>query len=162
MSARRLPVRPDFDQLKNQAKDLLKAYRGGDAEASAHFAELRYGTTLSSRAVSSSRSAPGLRRHGDRLTRGRKGSRDGVARRLITLIFAGRDRIIVIRRELPRTNRRGFEPEGPPHRSHRGFSFPCAPRLPLPPRVRPVAIVASRVYAVAARSRLDRARRSPK
>ena len=40
MSARRLPVRPDLDQLKHQAKDLLKAYRDGDAEASAHFAEL--------------------------------------------------------------------------------------------------------------------------
>ena len=40
MSARNLPVRPDLDQLKNQAKDLLKAYRDGDGEASAHFAEL--------------------------------------------------------------------------------------------------------------------------
>src|SRR5262245_37065460 len=40
MSARTLPVRPDLDQLKHQAKDLLKAYRAGDAEASAHFAEL--------------------------------------------------------------------------------------------------------------------------
>ena len=39
MSARTLPVRPDLDQLKNQAKDLLKAYRDGDAEAGAHFAE---------------------------------------------------------------------------------------------------------------------------
>jgi len=39
MSARRLPVRPDLDQLKNQAKDLLKAYRDGDAEARADFAE---------------------------------------------------------------------------------------------------------------------------
>ncbi len=40
MSARRLPVRPDLDQLKNQAKDLLKAYHDGHAEAVAYFAEL--------------------------------------------------------------------------------------------------------------------------
>src|SRR6185436_9088017 len=40
MSARRLPVRPDLDQLKNQAKDLLKALRDGAPEASADFAEL--------------------------------------------------------------------------------------------------------------------------
>jgi hypothetical protein len=40
MSARRLPVRPDLAQLRNQAKDLLKAYRDGDREASADFAEL--------------------------------------------------------------------------------------------------------------------------
>ena len=39
MSARRLPVRPDLDQLKHQAKDLLRAYRNGDAEARANFAE---------------------------------------------------------------------------------------------------------------------------
>ena len=39
MSARRLPVRPDLDQLKHQAKDLLKAYRDGHAEAVAFFAE---------------------------------------------------------------------------------------------------------------------------
>ena len=39
MSARRLPVRPDLDQLKHQAKDLLKAYRDGQAEAVALFAE---------------------------------------------------------------------------------------------------------------------------
>src|SRR4029079_19447464 len=39
MSARTLPVRPDLDQLKTQAKDLLKAYRDGDSEASASFAE---------------------------------------------------------------------------------------------------------------------------
>src|SRR5262245_44540970 len=30
---RRLPVRPDLDQLRHQAKDLLRAIRGGDAEA---------------------------------------------------------------------------------------------------------------------------------
>jgi hypothetical protein len=38
MPARRLPVRPNLDQLKHQAKDLLKAYRGGDPEAAADFA----------------------------------------------------------------------------------------------------------------------------
>jgi len=40
MSARTLPVRPDLNHLKNQAKDLLKAYRDGVREASAQFAEL--------------------------------------------------------------------------------------------------------------------------
>src|SRR6187549_3442857 len=38
MSARSLPLRPDLDQLKHQAKDLLKAYRRGEAEAVADFA----------------------------------------------------------------------------------------------------------------------------
>lgn len=33
MPARRLPVRPDLQQLKRQAKDLLKAIRQGEAEA---------------------------------------------------------------------------------------------------------------------------------
>lgn len=33
MSVRRLPVRPDLDQLKHQAKDVLRAIRGGDAAA---------------------------------------------------------------------------------------------------------------------------------
>ena len=50
MSARSLPVRPDLDQLKNQAKDLLKAYRDGDAEASADFAELHPDTPSAGRA----------------------------------------------------------------------------------------------------------------
>jgi hypothetical protein len=50
MSARRLPVRPDLDQLKHQAKDLLKAYRDGDAEASADFAELHPDTPSAGRA----------------------------------------------------------------------------------------------------------------
>ena len=45
MSARRLPVRPDLDQLKHQAKDLLKAYRDGDAEASARFRRTPSGHT---------------------------------------------------------------------------------------------------------------------
>ena len=38
MPARRLPVRPDLTQLKHQAKDLLKAYRAGGAEAAEDFA----------------------------------------------------------------------------------------------------------------------------
>jgi ankyrin repeat protein len=38
MSARRLPVRPDLDQLKHQAKDLLRAIHAGDPAA---VAELR-------------------------------------------------------------------------------------------------------------------------
>ena len=38
MSTRRLPVRPDLDQLRHQAKDLLRAFRAGDAEAAAEFA----------------------------------------------------------------------------------------------------------------------------
>lgn len=49
-------------------------------------------------------------------------------RRLISLIFAGRNRIIVIRRELPRTKIR----ESGKSRSHRTFEgspFPCAPEL---------------------------------
>ena len=37
MPERRLPVRPDLDQLKRQAKDLLKAIRRGDSEALAEF-----------------------------------------------------------------------------------------------------------------------------
>lgn len=39
MSRRRLPVRPDLDQLRHQAKDLLRAIRRGDAAALADFAE---------------------------------------------------------------------------------------------------------------------------
>lgn len=38
MSARHLPVRPDLDQLRHQAKDLLRAYRRGDADAVAEWA----------------------------------------------------------------------------------------------------------------------------
>ena len=33
MSVRRLPVRPDLDQLRRQAKELLRAYRAGDSQA---------------------------------------------------------------------------------------------------------------------------------
>ena len=33
MPERHLPVRPNLDQLKHQAKDLLRDLRGGDAEA---------------------------------------------------------------------------------------------------------------------------------
>lgn len=39
MPVRALPVRPDLDQLKHQAKDLLRAFRAGDAEAARDFAE---------------------------------------------------------------------------------------------------------------------------
>src|SRR5215475_3938517 len=38
MSVRRLPVRPDLDQLKNQAKELLTAIHAGESDA---IAELR-------------------------------------------------------------------------------------------------------------------------
>jgi hypothetical protein len=38
MSARHLPVRPDLDQLRHQAKDLLRAARRGEPEAVATFA----------------------------------------------------------------------------------------------------------------------------
>src|SRR5678809_1622757 len=38
MSVRRLPVRPDLEQLQRQAKELLRAIHGGDADA---IAELR-------------------------------------------------------------------------------------------------------------------------
>lgn len=38
MSTRRLPVRPDLEQLRHQAKDLLRAYRAGEADATAAFA----------------------------------------------------------------------------------------------------------------------------
>ena len=39
MPARRLPARPDLSQLKHQAKDLLRAFRNGDASAIADFRE---------------------------------------------------------------------------------------------------------------------------
>ncbi len=39
MSDRRLPVRPDLDQLKHQAKDLLRAIRDGDPAAMAELRE---------------------------------------------------------------------------------------------------------------------------
>ncbi len=39
MPVRRLPVRPDLEQLKHQAKDLLRALRAGDAEALATLQE---------------------------------------------------------------------------------------------------------------------------
>ena len=45
-------------------------------------------------------------------------------RRLITLIFAGRNRIIVIRRELPRTEDAGSGEDTVPHKKYGGFSFP--------------------------------------
>ncbi len=40
MPTRRLPVRPNLDQLKHQAKDLLRAVRAGDPGARADFVEL--------------------------------------------------------------------------------------------------------------------------
>lgn len=39
MSERKLPVRPDLDQLKHQAKDLLRGIRSGDSESVALFNE---------------------------------------------------------------------------------------------------------------------------
>ncbi len=39
MPVRRLPVYPDLEQLKHQAKDLLRAFRDGDAAALADFRE---------------------------------------------------------------------------------------------------------------------------
>ena len=38
MPSRNPPVRPNLDQLKHQAKNLLKAYRAGAAQAAADFA----------------------------------------------------------------------------------------------------------------------------
>lgn len=55
-----------------------------------------------------------------------------LARRLITLIYAGRNRMDMIRRELPRTDNAGWVQR--PYRTirPRGFSFSCAPgRYPL-------------------------------
>ena len=45
---------------------------------------------------------------------------------MIKLIFAGRNRIIMIRRELPLTNR-ASPAKGLSHREERGFSFVLAP-----------------------------------
>src|SRR4051812_4110737 len=39
MAKRHLPVRPDLDQLRHQAKDLLREIRRGDAAALADLAE---------------------------------------------------------------------------------------------------------------------------
>jgi hypothetical protein len=44
------------------------------------------------------------------------------SRRLITLICAGRNRMDMIRRELPLTRGAGWVGDRP-HNSHRGFSF---------------------------------------
>lgn len=41
MANRHFPVRPNLDQLKHQAKDLLRAFREGDAEAISDFREHR-------------------------------------------------------------------------------------------------------------------------
>ena len=39
MSVRRLPVRPDLEQIHRQAKELLRAVRTGDADAMADLRE---------------------------------------------------------------------------------------------------------------------------
>src|SRR3954466_12865514 len=39
MAKRHFPVRPNLEQLKHQAKDLLRAYKRGDAEAVEDFRE---------------------------------------------------------------------------------------------------------------------------
>ena len=39
MAKRHFPVRPNLEQLKHQAKDLLRAFRRGDAEAIEDFRE---------------------------------------------------------------------------------------------------------------------------
>ena len=46
MSIRRLPVRPDLDQLRNQAKDLLAAIQRGESDAIAEFREHHPDITL--------------------------------------------------------------------------------------------------------------------
>ena len=45
MPVRRLPVRPDLIQLKNQARDLLRGFRRGDPPAVAFFAEFHPAAT---------------------------------------------------------------------------------------------------------------------
>lgn len=45
MTVRRLPVRPDLEQLKHQAKDLLRAIRAGEAAALAELREYHPNTT---------------------------------------------------------------------------------------------------------------------
>src|SRR3954468_9846760 len=49
MAKRHFPVRPNLEQLKHQAKDLLRAIRRGDAEAIADFGE--YSTNLKAESV---------------------------------------------------------------------------------------------------------------
>jgi hypothetical protein len=44
MAARRLPVRPDLEQLHRQAKELLRAMHVGDANAIAQLREHRTGS----------------------------------------------------------------------------------------------------------------------
>src|SRR3954469_16554290 len=39
MAKRHFPVRPNLEQLKHQAKDLLRAYKRGEAEAGEDFRE---------------------------------------------------------------------------------------------------------------------------
>jgi len=44
MTVRRLPVRPDLDQLHRQAKEFLRAIRAGDADAIAELREFHHGS----------------------------------------------------------------------------------------------------------------------
>ena len=44
-NTRLLPVRPDLDQLKHQAKDLLRNIRRGDKDALAEFNQFHRGRT---------------------------------------------------------------------------------------------------------------------
>ena len=46
MAKRHLPVRPDLDQLRHQAKDLLREIRRGDPAALADLAENRHTIVL--------------------------------------------------------------------------------------------------------------------
>ena len=41
MAHRHFPVRPNLDQLKNQAKDLLRAFRCGDPDAISDFRDFQ-------------------------------------------------------------------------------------------------------------------------
>ena len=43
-----LPVHPDLDQLRRQARELLRAARGGDAEAAARIRVVSGALTLTS------------------------------------------------------------------------------------------------------------------
>src|SRR6266478_2622023 len=65
------------------------------------------------------------------------------SRRLITLIFAGRNRIIVIRRELPRTSSAGLV-QDLPHRSIEDSPSCAARPLPTPPPV--ILLTSSKLF----------------
>ena len=57
---KRLPDRPNLDQLKRQAKDLLAAYRGGDVDA---FSRFRDALPVAARKDDAALAALGLRLH---------------------------------------------------------------------------------------------------